>query len=72
MNIEKLKEEAEAIKAREAVNKNLSQADVNDTQNEFWNVDGEMRTLIKDMTVGQREKLNKMIAKFKDKNDASD
>lgn len=32
MNIEKLKEEAEVIKAREQVNKDLSQADVNDTQ----------------------------------------
>lgn len=70
MDIPKLRIEIEADKKvkeeklKENVNNDITNGDVNDTQNEFFNVDSEMRSMTGKMNLKQRQKLNGMIKKM--------
>lgn len=43
-----------------------TQPEVNDAQNEFFRLDDEMRGMVKNMTIVQRQKVNEMIKQFMD------
>ena len=59
----KVKEEADK-KLKETVHDDISNPDLNDTMNEFFTVDSEMRGMTQKMNLKQRQKLNGIIKKF--------
>lgn len=43
-----------------------TQPEVDDAQNEFFRLDDEMRGMVKNMNIVQRQKVNEMIKQFMD------
>jgi len=54
------------IPSKEEIHSNMSQMDVQDTNNEFFKIEMELHDMLKGMTLEQRHKINDIVKKFID------